>query len=134
MWQAGFGILEAGSVRARNTRNILLKNLLDACIGAHNLGVFARGCAALAGGVAVEGVLFAQRASHRRVWGAEAALAWYALLIVIGLLLLLANVAVNLARGATAHQLRRLRRSGGTLPPLRWANLSGGSRKVLCCE
>ena len=29
--QAGFGLLEAGSVRTKNTRNILLKNLLDAC-------------------------------------------------------------------------------------------------------
>ena len=29
--QAGFGVLEAGSVRVKNTRNILLKNLLDAC-------------------------------------------------------------------------------------------------------
>ena len=32
--QAGFGLLEAGSVRTKNTKNILLKNLLDACIGA----------------------------------------------------------------------------------------------------
>ena len=32
--QAGFGMLEAGSVRTKNTRNILLKNLLDACLGA----------------------------------------------------------------------------------------------------
>ena len=32
--QAGFGVLEAGSVRIKNTRNILLKNLLDACVGA----------------------------------------------------------------------------------------------------
>ena len=32
--QAGFGMLEAGSVRTKNTRNILLKNLLDACMGA----------------------------------------------------------------------------------------------------
>ena len=31
---AGFGLLEAGSVRTKNTKNILLKNLLDACIGA----------------------------------------------------------------------------------------------------
>lgn len=32
--QSGFAMLEAGSVRAKNTKNILLKNLLDACIGA----------------------------------------------------------------------------------------------------
>ena len=32
--QAGFGLLEAGSVRTKNTRNILIKNLLDTCIGA----------------------------------------------------------------------------------------------------
>jgi len=32
--QCGFGMLEAGSVRAKNTKNILLKNLLDACLGA----------------------------------------------------------------------------------------------------
>lgn len=32
--QAGFALLEAGSVRDINTTNILLKNFLDACIGA----------------------------------------------------------------------------------------------------
>ena len=32
--QCGFGMLEAGSVRAKNTRNIMIKNLLDACLGA----------------------------------------------------------------------------------------------------
>ena len=32
--QSGFALLEAGSIRAKNTSNILLKNLLDACIGA----------------------------------------------------------------------------------------------------
>jgi len=32
--QAGFALLEAGSVRAKNTKNILMKNLLDPCIGA----------------------------------------------------------------------------------------------------
>uniref|UniRef100_A0A7S0X4C6 Ammonium transporter n=1 Tax=Mantoniella antarctica TaxID=81844 RepID=A0A7S0X4C6_9CHLO len=31
--QCGFAMLEAGSVRAKNTKNILLKNLLDACLG-----------------------------------------------------------------------------------------------------
>mmetsp|Transcript_9350 Transcript_9350/g.34302 ORF Transcript_9350/g.34302 Transcript_9350/m.34302 type:complete len:490 (-) Transcript_9350:247-1716(-) len=32
--QAGFAMLEAGSVRAKNTINVLLKNVLDACVGA----------------------------------------------------------------------------------------------------
>ncbi|KAJ1621532.1 ammonium transporter AmtB-like domain-containing protein [Pavlovales sp. CCMP2436] len=32
--QTGFAMLEAGSVRAKNTKNILIKNLLDASIGA----------------------------------------------------------------------------------------------------
>lgn len=32
--QCGFALLEVGSVRAKNTKNILLKNVVDACIGA----------------------------------------------------------------------------------------------------
>ena len=32
--QCGFGMLEAGTVQMKNTRNILLKNMMDACIGA----------------------------------------------------------------------------------------------------
>ena len=31
--QTGFALLEAGSVRAKNNQNVLLKNLMDACIG-----------------------------------------------------------------------------------------------------
>ena len=48
--QCGFGMLEAGSVTARATTNILLKNLLDASISAvawYSLGyglAFERGC------------------------------------------------------------------------------------------
>jgi Amt family ammonium transporter len=33
LMQAGFATLSAGSIRAKNVSNILLKNLLDACIG-----------------------------------------------------------------------------------------------------
>jgi Amt family ammonium transporter len=32
--QAGFGMLEVGSVRKKNQRNILTKNIVDAAIGA----------------------------------------------------------------------------------------------------
>jgi len=32
--QTGFAMLEVGSVDAKNTRNILLKNVLDASLGA----------------------------------------------------------------------------------------------------
>ena len=31
--QCGFALLEAGTVREKNTKNILLKNMLDACVG-----------------------------------------------------------------------------------------------------
>jgi len=34
LMQAGFATLSAGSIRSKNVKNILLKNLLDACIGA----------------------------------------------------------------------------------------------------
>jgi len=43
--QAGFALLEAGSVRSKNTKNILLKNLLDACIGAIIWWAFGMGVA-----------------------------------------------------------------------------------------
>ena len=32
--QTGFAMLEVGSVNKKNTKNILTKNLLDACLGA----------------------------------------------------------------------------------------------------
>ena len=34
LMQAGFGMLEVGSVRKKNSRNILIKNFMDASIGA----------------------------------------------------------------------------------------------------
>lgn len=33
LMQAGFAMLTAGSVRSKNTKNVLLKNVLDACVG-----------------------------------------------------------------------------------------------------
>eukprot|EP00171_Calliarthron_tuberculosum_P013148 IDg13148t1 len=32
-FELGFAMLTAGSVRTKNTKNVLLKNLLDACVG-----------------------------------------------------------------------------------------------------
>merc|ERR1711871_1835950 len=40
MGQAGFAMLCAGSVRSKNTMNILLKNILDACAGALAFYIF----------------------------------------------------------------------------------------------
>lgn len=34
LMQAGFGLLEAGSIRAKNASNIMLKNMMDACVAA----------------------------------------------------------------------------------------------------
>lgn len=34
LMQSGFAMLTAGSVRSKNTKNVLLKNVLDACVGA----------------------------------------------------------------------------------------------------
>ena len=47
--QAGFAMLCAGSIRAMNVQNILLKNILDACSGA--LGFYSIGYALAYGGV-----------------------------------------------------------------------------------
>ena len=37
LMQAGFAVLSAGSIRTKNVKNILLKNLLDACMGARSI-------------------------------------------------------------------------------------------------
>ena len=34
LMQAGFGLLEAGSIRAKNASNIMLKNMMDASVSA----------------------------------------------------------------------------------------------------
>eukprot|EP00965_Chrysotila_dentata_P124784 4125721-Pleurochrysis_carterae.AAC.2 len=64
--QAGFAMLEAGSVRAKNTKNILLKNLLDACLGAFiwwgwGFGVAVRNVAACSFDVLIEWVVVDER-------------------------------------------------------------------------
>jgi Amt family ammonium transporter len=46
--QAGFGMLEAGLIRAKNAANILMKNMLDFCIA--SLGFFIFGYAIMFGG------------------------------------------------------------------------------------
>lgn len=40
LMQAGFAMLTAGSVRTKNTKNVLLKNVLDACVGALAYWIF----------------------------------------------------------------------------------------------
>ena len=103
---------------------------LDTCIGAHNLGVFARGCLALTGGVALQGVLCARHARARHVWGAEAVLALYAVVLVAGLLALLTGLAINLSRGVTAYEVRLRRRRSQPVPPMRCGTLATGLWRV----
>ncbi len=45
LMQAGFSLIEAGSVRAKNNSNILIKNVFDACIGAIGWYIFGYGFA-----------------------------------------------------------------------------------------
>jgi ammonia channel protein AmtB len=56
MMQAGFAMLCAGSVRQKNVKNIMLKNLLDACGGA--LGFYTIGFAFAYGNADAEGLTF----------------------------------------------------------------------------
>lgn len=51
LMQAGFAMLTAGSVRSKNTKNVLLKNVLDACVGALGYYLFGYGFAYGNGGV-----------------------------------------------------------------------------------
>ena len=90
---------------------------INACIGAHNMRSFVRGLMALLGAVGLQGVACYLQASRvRRSWGAESVLALYAACISIGLLVLLASLWVNRARGLTAHQVRVRARLGEPTP------------------
>ena len=41
--QAGFALIESGSVRSKNTVNVLMKNYMDTCIGGLVFWLFGRG-------------------------------------------------------------------------------------------
>ncbi len=60
--QTGFAMLCSGFVRAKNTKNILLKNILDACVGA--IGFWSIGCAL---GCCPRGRRFVRCVVHRHV-------------------------------------------------------------------
>jgi Amt family ammonium transporter len=48
--QCGFAMIESGSIRSKNTKNILIKNLLDACLGGFFWYLFGYGVALGEGG------------------------------------------------------------------------------------
>ena len=50
MMQVGFALLETGSVHKKNSITILLKNLLDSCVGAISFYIIGYGLAANADG------------------------------------------------------------------------------------
>ena len=45
LMQIGFALLECGTVRSKNSRNILIKNMLDACISVYAFWVIGYGLA-----------------------------------------------------------------------------------------
>ena len=106
---------------------------LDACIGAHNLGVFARGLLGLAAVAGLQAALCGSLAYQRGLWGAEAAMTLFAAVVCLAVCLLLGQVLINLARGTTAYELRRLRRLGRPLPPVRAALLLRHMGTLLLC-
>jgi len=59
LMQAGFAMLCAGSVRQKNVKNIMLKNLLDACGGAIGFYTLGYGFAYGSGNVFIGGSMFA---------------------------------------------------------------------------
>mmetsp|Transcript_13372 Transcript_13372/g.31467 ORF Transcript_13372/g.31467 Transcript_13372/m.31467 type:complete len:162 (-) Transcript_13372:2961-3446(-) len=59
LMQAGFAMLCAGSVRQKNVKNIMLKNLLDACGGAIGFYTLGYGFAYGAGNTFIGGTMFA---------------------------------------------------------------------------
>lgn len=104
---------------------------LDACVGAHNIHVFARGLLAFVAATSLQAALcaarFAQRRRHTGLeWGIEPVLTMYSLLVSAAAATLLATMALNRSRGLTAYQARRLKCRGMPLP-------APSMRRLLAC-
>lgn len=82
--QAGFAMLTAGSVRSKNTKNVLLKNLLDACVGAVSYYLFGYAFAYGSDGAFIGGRQFAVSRGNLTQWFFQWAFAATSTTIVSG--------------------------------------------------
>jgi len=108
---------------------------LDACIGAHNRGLFLRGLLLVLATMLVQTALAVDRALHRGegAWCLELVCASYGVVLCLAVMALLAEQAWLLSRGLTAYEARSMRRRGKELPP--WvgcASWMGRCRGLLC--